>query len=146
MAISTSSSLDAATNARDSVWSDKQRLKTFARAFSIAALAILIGFAGAFVYLEKVETSGLAANVTAYTKHRAERFGDTVETFGIDVMSLAQIPALHRFIDNGTDSDRQEVEREFAARARIWSAFAQVRYLDAKGFERVRVDQDGFQS
>ena len=56
-------------------------------------------------------------------------------------MMLARMPSLDRFVAGGREADREEVERAFLATAETWPAFAQVRYLDADGMERVRVDQ-----
>jgi len=115
------------------------------RSLLVTFLAVIMLMSAVFIYLEKTETAQLATKSEANAASFAARFHNSVAALGIYVSLLARTPALHRYIDDGTEPDRADAERAFAAAMSSWAAFTQIRYLDVNGMEHVRVDRVGEQ-
>lgn len=110
--------------------------------FFILSIAILsLPVVGLFIYLEQAEKKSLEVAGEDRADEIADTFHSGIRSLGIDVVLLSKSPALTRFIESGDEESRRAVEQTFENAMRSWKSFAQVRYLDASGMERVRVDR-----
>ncbi len=62
-----------------------------------------------------------------------------------DLRLLGQNPHLRRFIRLGDETSREQLQEDFVSLAQYKRIYAQVRFLDENGMEKVRVDFDGQQ-
>src|SRR5687767_10819603 len=61
---------------------------------------------------------------------------------GDDVRLLANLPSLQQWLTAGSDTALAQVEKRFLVFSRYRPMYAQIRYIDASGRERVRIDKD----
>jgi len=116
--------------------------KRFFLLFLPTALVLIVA-AYVGIYLEtgdKIEALELkqATNLQVAANSIVHDFGAVTS----DLRMLADNPDLLRYLDSGKSVDRIEAERHFIVLSREKRRYDQVRYLDAHGMERIRVNYD----
>lgn len=115
----------------------------FSKIFMTSVAAIAIAMTALYLYMEHVEERKLSAAGEANAVRFAERLENSIESLRIDVSLISGTPSLHQYIATGGEAVRKDVEQTFRAAMGTWAAFAQMRYIDADGQERIRVDRIG---
>ncbi len=113
----------------------------FIRALPIAVMVTVFVMAATFFYVERTEKTRLAMDAAYSVQSVADTFRRKIEASGIDLALLSRTPALERYANYWKERDRAEAEQVFLSAARLWTAFAQIRFIDASGMERIRVDR-----
>jgi signal transduction histidine kinase len=110
----------------------------------VVPVAIVGGYGAVFSFslLNQTVLDGLREGVSL----KAGEVQQFLETVREDVVFLTRLPVLQVLVAAGPDRPRaaaEAVERAFLAFSQSRKAYYQVRYLDARGREVVRVDFDG---
>ncbi|TAA43681.1 sensor domain-containing diguanylate cyclase [Corallincola spongiicola] len=74
-------------------------------------------------------------------KNKVEDLSQTVQSLEVIVRALAENPLTQAFIDDPNSATRTAAKHLFLASAHSHRGFMQVRFIDANGFERIRVDR-----
>jgi PAS domain S-box-containing protein len=128
---------------------EKQRLaqkKLFLRILALNTFVCILFLAGITYYVEKLETGYVATRAEYFAQTHADQLRGSLETLALDVTQLAQLLTLQRYIRTGAEDAKQLLQTIFVNRVQSWQAFAQIRYIDASGIERIRVDQNNGQT
>lgn len=106
-----------------------------------AALPVAIaGLIGIHFSLQTLRQENLA-HLEQEMASRAETVGKFLEQLSSEVLYLSASASLDQLLEHPSDSARRELEKEYSVFATAYPYIYQVRYLDAAGRERVRVDR-----
>jgi signal transduction histidine kinase len=103
------------------------------------AIAGLIGIHFSIQALREETLAHLDQEVAS----RAETVARFMEQLASEVLFLSASTALDDLVEAGTESARQRLEQDFSVFATAYPYIYQVRYLDHRGQEQVRVDRRG---
>ncbi|MFI0376601.1 MAG: hypothetical protein ACH253_10560, partial [Candidatus Thiodiazotropha sp.] len=104
---------------------------------TILLAAVLTGF----YYLDySIERELIAEREKYEVEIGARDIDQTIQGIAKDVAILANSVSLQEFLEDGSIPSLQKLGREFLNFSRSKQSFDQVRYLDANGQERVRVN------
>jgi len=117
------------------------RLRLFAWRFPLVLMVLGAGL-GLLIHtldenaLDRTADAGIDA-----VSDIADQFQNSIEVLGVDLVMLSRMPALVRYAADGDEEDRSETAEMFLAAAQAWAAIDRIRYLDAEGMERIRIEQ-----
>tara|TARA_R110002073_G_scaffold225784_1_gene386590 strand:- start:13775 stop:16771 length:2997 start_codon:yes stop_codon:yes gene_type:complete len=118
----------------------KSRWKIFLLLFPVSYLL-------AFIILTLVaddqaqrQENRLTVSLEALTLTQAGQVQATLQTITDDLLFFAQLPMVKRYSDHDNDGDQQAIEQTFLQAAKQKKYIAQIRIIDAKGQETIRVD------
>ncbi|MFC1673384.1 EAL domain-containing protein [Pseudomonadota bacterium] len=110
--------------------------------FIFVPIAFLVVAAGLTVLSTHIHHSRVEISEHEYAKVELSmlRINETLDTALVDLAFLVRDEDLIAYVKDPTEDKRQRLERNFTGFTEVKQIFDQVRYLDAKGQEQVRVN------
>ncbi len=124
--------------------SSASRLLSSLSPFLFGNLAVALLFSAAFKGLLALHATSDLATLTANEAAKVEIAGRSlersIEMASSDVRAIAHTPTVEALVAHDDHANRERVARLFGTFAREKQIYDQVRYLDAAGMERVRIN------
>lgn len=124
--------------------SSASRLLSSLSPFLFGNLAVALLFSAAFKGLLALHATSDLATLTANEAAKVEIAGRSlersIEMASSDVRAIAHTPTVEALVAHDDHANRERVARLFGTFAREKQIYDQIRYLDAAGMERVRIN------
>jgi len=115
-------------------------VREFLLLFSVGVLLIIAVALGAIRFDNRAQTAKTEAHDAMQAELASQLIGHDFETVTSDLQMLAKIPDTIEFVKSGKESDRRKLAEHFRVFAAETRLYDQVRFIDAKGMEAVRVN------
>lgn len=119
---------------------DRAAAREFILIFSVGALLIIAVALGAIRLDNRAQSAKTEAHDAMQAGLASKLIGHDFETVTSDLRMLAKIPDTIEFVESGKASDQRRLAEHFRVFAAETRLYDQVRFIDAKGMEAVRVN------
>ena len=114
--------------------------REFLLIFSVGALLIIAVALGAIRLDNQAQSAKTEAHDAMQAELASKLIGHDFETVTSDLRMLAKIPDTVEFVQSGQEPERRRLAEHFRVFAAETRLYDQVRFIDAKGKEAVRVN------